>query len=631
MKYDGKSVALNGMEVNTFKEIYIRNDLNNESKYEFRLNQFPLPPSFTDLSCWLRFEIRDESGNVKAMVQFERTDALPRSIIQNLNLPSGTYRIYWSKREDVSCPIDDPFTFQLLWTNNSLTNIVGGLRISRLITSDGMSEVVKLYSYKTDIGQSSGRLITIPQYDKILNNYFETRSCFLGSGVIQSYASKILSRSSVTNLPLAYSQGSPIAYERVEEIIGENAEGGKNVYNYTVYPDLTFGSYFGQPPASQFVNIANINSENRPADIIAGTSVAASINYPYTPAISNEWKRGLLLSKEVYKKTSPTNFSMISKIENTYNFHTEILDDDVVRSVKVAPKRIFAPPNIASPSLCVSNPAQSIEANYFIKAYYESSGWVDKTSVTETTIDEKGNQIIKWQTIENDPLYYNTKRVVAHFGTNNTILEKEYKYPYDNAIDGADPVILSELILKNRINEVIQETSRRNGVLYSKGFLEHNAQLYPFKYCYAQRENSPIECRQIFDEYDQIGNVLSMHKPGDVNKVYVYGYNGQYPVAEIIGSDLSTVNSLYDKVIVNDPNSSEEHIVDQLNLIRQGLASTKALVSTYTYIPLVGMKTHTDPNGQTTYYEYDEFNRLQFIKDYKGNILKKFEYKYRHQ
>lgn len=54
-----------------------------------------------------------------------------------------------------------------------------------------------------------------------------------------------------------------------------------------------------------------------------------------------------------------------------------------------------------------------------------------------------------------------------------------------------------------------------------------------------------------------------------------------------------------------------------------------AMVTTYEYIPLVGVKTITQPNGEKIHYEYDDFNRLQFIKNSEGNILKENEYHYK--
>lgn len=53
-----------------------------------------------------------------------------------------------------------------------------------------------------------------------------------------------------------------------------------------------------------------------------------------------------------------------------------------------------------------------------------------------------------------------------------------------------------------------------------------------------------------------------------------------------------------------------------------------ALMTTYTYDPLIGMTSETDPNGKTTYYEYDSFGHLEYIKDHKGNIIKHYNYHY---
>ncbi len=53
-----------------------------------------------------------------------------------------------------------------------------------------------------------------------------------------------------------------------------------------------------------------------------------------------------------------------------------------------------------------------------------------------------------------------------------------------------------------------------------------------------------------------------------------------------------------------------------------------ALMTTYTYKPLVGMTSETDPSGRTVFYEYDDLGRLIQVKDEFGKIIKEFRYHY---
>ncbi|WP_285060235.1 hypothetical protein [Pedobacter ginsengisoli] len=51
-----------------------------------------------------------------------------------------------------------------------------------------------------------------------------------------------------------------------------------------------------------------------------------------------------------------------------------------------------------------------------------------------------------------------------------------------------------------------------------------------------------------------------------------------------------------------------------------------AQMTTYTYDPLIGLKSTIDPKGKIQYYEYDDFQRLKLIRDQDGNIVKGYRY-----
>ena len=76
---------------------------------------------------------------------------------------------------------------------------------------------------------------------------------------------------------------------------------------------------------------------------------------------------------------------------------------------------------------------------------------------------------------------------------------------------------------------------------------------------------------------------------------------------------------------------TENTLRAKLEDIREHNLLENAMVTTYTYDPLIGVTSMTDPKGYTIYYEYDEFNRLKQVKDAEGKILSKNEYHYKGQ
>lgn len=80
----------------------------------------------------------------------------------------------------------------------------------------------------------------------------------------------------------------------------------------------------------------------------------------------------------------------------------------------------------------------------------------------------------------------------------------------------------------------------------------------------------------------------------------------------------------------------EHHVTGQTTITLSGIGNVDevrlypatAQMTTYTYDPLIGMTSSTDAKGETTYYEYDSFQRLMNVRDKDKNIIKSFCYNY---
>lgn len=198
-------------------------------------------------------------------------------------------------------------------------------------------------------------------------------------------------------------------------------------------------------------------------------------------------------------------------------------------------------------------------------------------------------------------------------------------------------------------------------------------------------KDSRYKARLTFTNYDANSNILQVSKTNDAPISFQYGYNNFLPVAEIKNAQSSPglVEFLHEGFeygaitgVVNNaaaaqsgnrykngdytisftvPNS-RSYVIEYFyyssstwNFIRKAYTGpTMALtegsridnirirpvdsaMSTYTYNPLDGMTSVTDPNNVTTFYEYDTFGRMQIVKDHNKHALSTYNYHYYNQ
>ena len=124
-------------------------------------------------------------------------------------------------------------------------------------------------------------------------------------------------------------------------------------------------------------------------------------------------------------------------------------------------------------------------------------------------------------------------------------------------------------------------------------------------------------------QYDDHNNIVEALGPDGVPTAYIWGYNQTLPVAKVVGATRSQVNGRLGADFQAGAGSLSDA---QAQTLRNGLPS--AQVTVYTYDPLVGITSETDPNGRTMTYHYDELNRLEWIESEEGHVVQKFDYQY---
>jgi hypothetical protein len=181
--------------------------------------------------------------------------------------------------------------------------------------------------------------------------------------------------------------------------------------------------------------------------------------------------------------------------------------------------------------------------------------------------------------------------------------------------------------------------------------------------------------RFIVYQYDEYGNTLSAGKFGAVKTSTKWGHNNLLPIAEAQNAapeeiffedfeqsssqNVSSGNAYSGKKYFSgdysvpfiSPNTKAYKVsyyyylngswyysgsmpyvnsmvltlgdaIDQVAII-----PADAKLTSYTYDPKsFGITSATDSRGETSFYEYDHFQRLQLVRDSKGYIIKKYDY-----
>jgi hypothetical protein len=565
-----------------------------------------------------------------------------------LNLPSGGSESYTYE------PHDYRKVGQCTDYVNPASN-VSGSRLSQKIIADnnGNRQIVE---YRYCLHNENYEISAQPVSSGILINPSIHSSVMYKPVSDASGHSRFVATPYTSAKPQNGKIGSPVYYTEVEEVFRSSVGGilGKKIYYFERCNATPAGNYV-------YVNY-NIDTYNR-ANILASIpnslygkqqgypSNVSSYNnnnytymaYPVGQFCVNDLGKGKVL-KEI---TLNTDGKVVRKVQNEYLNESS----DMLYGLIICPFD--------------DNVAQHPEFNakrYLISKTTKNYGTykLQKTTTTDY-FPASGNSIESEQTFSytsGNRLQYSAASL-----NNGEKLETEYVYP-DNIIFNtttnlsAQASSIKQMLALNMINSPIQLTKKKGGKyvegIYST-FKQLNSgaivvdtvfslksQLETSIYHPEVKANGKIEHHSSFLpdreylEYDVNANPLTIKMKDEIPVTYRWGYAGQYPIAKIENytqSQLQSNSALLNQLELLDDytvisTANKPSLLNCNQAIRNSLPAN-ALITTFTYNPLVGMTSATDPRGVITNYNYDSFNRLYFARNHDDNIVGLYRYGYK--
>lgn len=249
------------------------------------------------------------------------------------------------------------------------------------------------------------------------------------------------------------------------------------------------------------------------------------------------------------------------------------------------------------------------------------------------------------------------QRYITHRRNNFTEPNSLYRTTFANNKQNSDNMLKPIWDLHDRfINTPLEITTRKNGKVINSvfnryGIFSIGSSSYPYPsgllmldfpqangtFSISSNTNVGLTLDNKYDEREVFsysnGKLASSQKKAGTITTYLWSYKGQYPVAEIRNATFAQVQTAFGgSDALNSFTTSEPTdavVRSKLDPLRTALPS--ASVSWYTYKPLTGMTSATDPSGRTTYYSYDGFGRLRETKNTQSKTTDTYEYHYRNQ
>lgn len=558
----------------------------------------------------------------------ESTEAMQFGVLRSIVSPEGTLT---------------DFTYEVNKTKNYTKKkvigpdscLVGGLRISKIEVTDLQTNRPVRIRYISYYDQSIERIIKFTDYGTpkravSLNDYgYYQNKIELSNYAAEESRMQIYCSTPLTSI--AWNGGSSVLYPHVleREYCPSTNEEHCTKYDYDI-PDFS------------------------PEELKTTMS-----DMPFSKnMLGNDFRIGSLIKKEVFKPKG-TGHILLNRIpietteykwicQNSYvSNSTEYMKYNAYhKSNLISFGKAYCPASILGDvgELEISNYR---DANTRYTSWFPTVGVMVLQKETHTRYTEDGKSTVYTKEYDYDDCAYNPVPIkITTTKSDGTSFKEVFKYPEDIVVrehEGSDPD-LGPMESQEDLGEVYLMSNHRMTELLEHIIINGNCKTtYRNKYVSGHPKEvkvktsgmSGFETRINYHNFDFSGNPVYITKDDSTKVVYLWLRTGQFPIAEIHGATYKEVDTAVRTVF----NATDITALSQWSSLtdeklRNGElqhALPNALVTTYTYQPLVGMTSVTDPRGVTTYYEYDTLGRLKgtyLIESGVKKVIESYNYHY---
>lgn len=411
------------------------------------------------------------------------------------------------------------------------------------------------------------------------------------------------------------------------------SEGQKKVLNSNSFVTSAVnaeGRYVGYDKVDEYISntipSTNLPNNGKTTDYYTNNPFqGAHVGYAVglnLPSLRNTYNNGLVVKQEIYDKSNVLQ----ERTSNLYEYTK-------LRCFYGMKQTFYMQYALTSYPLAVS-----LKSKYHVGVYPIIASHTSLKNSTNVKYFANDSIISRVNYEYNS---FNQVTYTRELLSNNDIRESRAMYPKDITNATLYPIAM-QMAANNVLAPVIKKELKVNGEITATEEYEYfyrlgsnngftRPDIYSLRKYKTAKGNNVLEDKITYHIYDRLGNPLYTTDQAGLQTCYIWGYNLQYPIAKIDDLDYSLIDSYSGEVRTSsnvEYNDVTENLLrTKLNVLRSNFPTKK--ITTLTYDPLIGVKSITDVNGSTSYYQYDDQLRLQYIKDDKGYILNTYDYHYR--